>query len=232
MKRKSIIYSILFLLTTFAVLGNTPEHIRHFHSDIIIDSTGRVEVTETITVYASGKDIKRGIVRSIPLFRMDNDNNKVKMNFRILSVLRDEKAEPYSTDDFKGYRDIYIGSKDVLLKPGVYKYTIRYETYGQVGFFDTYDELYWNVTGNDWAFHIDTATTSIILPLQATLVNTACYTGSYGQSNNDCSFQGQNGIYEFRTHDQLKPKEGFTVAIAFTPNIIKRPPPPPQLEIF
>ena len=49
---------------------------------------------------------------------------------------------------------IYIRDVNVLLDPGEYDYTVVYENYGQIGFFDEYDELYWNVTGNTSVFAI------------------------------------------------------------------------------
>ncbi len=45
--------------------------------------------------------------------------------------------------------------KKVILPPGEYTYTFIYETDRQLGFFPEFDELYWNVTGNDWNFPID-----------------------------------------------------------------------------
>lgn len=35
---------------------------------------------------------------------------------------------------------------------------------GQVRHFRTYDELYWNVTDNDWEFVIENATCTVRLP--------------------------------------------------------------------
>lgn len=221
MKRKWI-NSLLLLMTVFVVYGKESERITDFHSDIVIETSGRVLVSESITVYAAGEDIKRGIVRSIPLFRKDNNNKKVKMDFTVLSVLRDGKEETYMTEDYEDNREIYIGSKDVTLKPGSYRYTITYETYGHIGFFDKYDELYWNVTGNSWAFTIDKASASIKLPDDTTFINTACYTGLLTQTSEDCGFDVVNGEYMFETTKMLKPNEGFTIAITFPANMIDR----------
>lgn len=222
MKRK-FIHIILFLLAICTVYANEAERIQQFHTDIVIDTTGRIEVIESITVYAKGINIQRGIVRSIPLYRTDKYGNKIKMDFTVLSVTRDGEKEPYTTDIYKENKEIYIGDEYITLDPGIYQYTITYEAYGHIGFFKTSDELYWNVTGNDWYFNIDTASASITLPEGASMINTACYTGWYGETNEDCSFQEQNGKYEFATNGQLKKREGFTIAIAFTPHIIKRP---------
>ena len=56
---------------------------------------------------------------------------------------------------------IKIGDKDVFLEDGLHRYVIRYRTTRQIGFFEKYDELYWNVTGNGWDFAIDSARVTI-----------------------------------------------------------------------
>lgn len=212
------------------VNAQSRERMLNFHSDIVIDTTGRIEITESITVYAGGIDIKRGIVRSIPLYRKENNGRKKKMDFTVLSILRDGEEEPYYTAISNDNKEIFIGNSEVLLKPGVYKYSIVYEAYGHVGFFESYDELYWNVTGNDWVFSIDKVSATVSLPEGASYINAACYTGTYGDSNDNCLLQEQNGKYTFLAKNKLNPNEGFTVAIAFSPDSINRPPPPTLLK--
>ena len=230
MKLRAYIYLFTLLTACFLANAQNQERILNFHSDIIIDTTGRVKITESITIYAEGKDIKRGLVRSIPLYRKENSGRKKKMDFTVLSVQRDGKDEPYHTQTANEDKEIFIGNSEVLLKPGRYKYTIVYETYGHIGFFDEYDELYWNVTGNSWAFQIEKVSASIKLPEGSSFINAACYTGTYGESNNDCLFYEQNGTYTFQSKSLLNPNEGLTVAIAFSFGSIKRPPPPTLLQ--
>lgn len=233
MKKNILIYLLVMLNIGMQANAQQAERILDFHSDIVIDTTGRIKVTETITVYAEGNFIQRGIVRSIPRYRKDNQGKKKKMDFTVLSVQRNGVAEPYHTEIANGNKDIFMGSSDIFLKSGVHKYTITYESYGHVGFFDEYDELYWNVTGNEWLFCIEKASASITLPEGASFMNAACYTGAYGESNeNNCSFREQDGTCTFHTNVALNPNEGLTVAVAFTPHIIKRPPPPSFAEQY
>lgn len=230
MKLKVFLFLFVLQSTCFGVKAQNTERILDFHSDIVIDTTGRVEITESITVYAEGVDIKRGIVRSIPIYRKESNGRKKKMDFTVLSVLRNGIEEPFYTTIVNDNKEIFIGNREVLLEPGIYKYTIVYETYGHVGFFEQYDELYWNVTGNEWAFRIDKASAAISLPEGAYLIDVKCFTGAYGDSNGDCLFHEQNGKYIFETKNKLDPNEGFTIAIAFSSGSIKRPPPPTLLE--
>lgn len=233
---KKILLAFIFLLCIFSssnVYAEGKERVLNFHSDIEVDSTGRVLVTETIKINVTGESIGRGIVRTIPIFRKDIHNNKKRIDISILSIQRDGKQEDYTTkkegDDFA----IYIGNPNYYLPHAVYEYTIQYESYGHVGFFDNYDEIYWNVTGNDWAFPIDKASATIHLPQGAKFIDNACYTGSAGSTATDCNYTTKgDSIVNFKCTTSLAKNEGFTVATSFTPNIVKRPPPPSKASIF
>ena len=54
----------LFITATFA---QQQERIIRFHSDIKIETDGRLEIAEHIRVYADGNKIKRGIIRELLL---------------------------------------------------------------------------------------------------------------------------------------------------------------------
>lgn len=221
-------FLFVFVLCLFAsaLSAQNNERILNFHSDIEIDSTGRVQVTEHIKVYANGSSIKRGIFRSIPVYREDVNGKEIKVDIKVLSVLRDGKTEDYHESISNGNHVIRTGDKDRILNPGEYEYAITYESYGHIGFFDDYDELYWNVTGNDWEFMIEEASATVKLPDNTHSINTACYTGHKGYTNKDCTYQVQDSIVLFESTYVLSQGEGFTVAVSFPRDIVKRPPPP------
>ena len=111
----------------------------------------------------------------------------------------------------------------MYLEQGIYEYVIAYESTGQIGFFDTFDELYWNVTGNGWLFEIERASASITLPNNAQYIITSCYTGYFGSTVRNClSEEAGNKVY-FETCRPLEAGQGLTVAVSFPSDIIKRP---------
>jgi hypothetical protein len=75
---------------------------------------------------------------------------------------------------------VRIGSAGRSVNSGLHEYVIRYRTTRQIGFFDSYDELYWNVTGNGWTFPIEVAEARINLPDKVEFKQTAFYTGAQG----------------------------------------------------
>ena len=200
------------------------ERIINFDSDIRIDSSGLVTVTEHIKVYANGDKIVYGLLRFIPLYRADVYGSHKKVDFEIVAVEKNGHPEEYKAEVDGDNRKIYIGSGSTTLEPGTYTYDITYRSRGHVGFFDTYDELYWNVTGNQWGFEIEKASATIHFPAGAQLNNTSCYTGEAGSKEHNCTPVTNDDLsVTFTTRGSLQPGDGFTVAAAFTPFIIKRP---------
>ncbi|WDF54407.1 DUF2207 domain-containing protein [Mucilaginibacter sp. KACC 22063] len=224
MRRILQIFLCLLSVQVMAQSDTTRERIINFHSDIHIDTTGLVTVAEHIRVHANGNAIKHGIVRFIPLYRKDVLGNQKKVDFKIVSVKQDDKTVDYKAEEEDNNRKIYVGDPFNELTPGDYDYTIVYESHGHVGFFDNYDELYWNVTGNKWDFEIEKASATIWPPGSSVSGNTSCYTGMEGSKAQDCqnSVNADHSV-TFTTNHSLAPGEGFTIAVAFTSGIIKRP---------
>lgn len=231
-----ILFIIFFHLSAITLFGQSDadyeERILNFHSDIVIESTGRVQVTEHIKVFANGVSIKRGIIRRIPVYREDVNGKEVRIDIRVLSVLRDGETENYHEENSNGSHFIYMGNKDRILDPGEYEYAITYESYGHVGFFDDYDELYWNVTGNDLDFVVEAASASVWLPDNSHAIKTACYTGYKGSTAQDCTYLINDSIVSFESDNSFERGEGFTIAVSFPRDIVKRPPPPSKAELL
>jgi len=211
-------------LTAQSEQDNHSERIISFHTDIRIDTSGMMYLSEKIKVYVSGNQIKRGIVRSIPVYRKDIFGDRKSADFKITGILKDGKKENYKTKNDGSVRSIYMGNEDIILDPGIYTYEIHYQTKGQVGFFKTYDEIYWNVTGSEWSFEIEKASATIVFPKGAVAGNTACYTGPPGSTSKNCSISiNPDQSVTFQTTENLPSGSGFTVASAFTKGIIHRP---------
>jgi uncharacterized membrane protein YgcG len=147
----------------------------------------------------------------------------VKMGFQVREILRDGKPEPFRTEPVSNGIRIYIGKQDIFLQPGIYTYTITYQTNRQLGFFQDFDELYWNVTGNGWTFPIDAAEAVIELPSGARILQHAGYTGFQGDRGQD--FVAKPGDHDiiFATTRELAPQEGLTVAVAWPKGVVQMP---------
>ena len=101
------------------------------------------------------------------------------------SVTRDGAPNPTPSRDIENGVDIRIGSADVFSSTGPHTYVLTCRTDRQIGFYDGHDEIYWNVTGNDWQFVIEQASATIRLPPKAAATKLAAFTGAYGAAGTD-----------------------------------------------
>ena len=223
---KRIILFLLVVLCTTPVLAD--EWIRSFHSEIEVFADGSMQVTEAITVQAEGQDIKRGIYRDFPTDYRDRFGNRYVVDFAVLDVRRDGVVEPYHLKSQGNGVRVYVGSSNVFLDPGEYRYELTYRTNRQLGFFDDHDELYWNVTGNDWIFPIDTASAVVTLPevFAEAEVGTEAYTGPRGAKGSD--YRVERGLYgepRFETTRPLARGEGLTIVVTWPKGFVTEPGP-------
>jgi uncharacterized membrane protein YgcG len=217
------------LFAAFVVLAaqfpaQAQERILNFVSDVTVQTNGDLDVTETITVQAQGQQIRRGIFRDFPTRYTNRQGIRVIVGFDVVSVTRDGQPERFTTENISNGVRTRIGNADVLLRPGRYTYVIRYRTTRQVGFFDNFDELYWNATGNGWNFIIDSAEARITLPQGAKISQNASYTGPQGARGTNARVveQTDNRIV-WRTTQRLGNYEGLTVAAGWQKGIIAPP---------
>jgi uncharacterized membrane protein YgcG len=222
MKLLRVLFVALFALL-LAPAAFAREEISSFDAAIEIERDGDVIVTETLRVISEGEQIRRGIFRDLPRFYVDADNARLAYGYRVLDVQRDGRDEPYDTETEGNAFRIIIGDEDVFLSNGAHTYVIRYEVKNQIRYFDSYDEIYWNVTGNNWNFPIVRARATITLPAGANVTQTAAYTGTVGATGRDFTYTSAGDTHTFETTDSLGSGEGLTVAIGFAKGLIDPP---------
>lgn len=200
------------------------ERILDYHSVVQVQTDASIVVTETITAMAQGKDIKRGIYRDFPTEYRGPLGGREVRGFEVLSVKRDGKPEQWHTESRNNGMRVYIGQKSVFLDPGEHTFTLTYRSTGQIGYFEKYDELYWNVTGNFWKFTILHASCVVKLPKGASVLQMAGYTGPVGAKGKDfLSGFDDNGDPRFETTAPLPPGNGLTIAVSWPKGIVVEP---------
>ncbi|PIP36338.1 MAG: DUF2207 domain-containing protein [Desulfobacterales bacterium CG07_land_8_20_14_0_80_52_14] len=216
--------AISLVMTLCPAFSDEVERITDFNSRIIVHSDASLTVTETIRVYCAGAEIKRGIVRDFPTRYKGRAGETVTVPFQIVSIQRDGKSEPYHVETVSNGKKIFIGHKDVFLNPGYYTYAITYQTGRQLGFFENYDELYWNVTGNAWTFVIEKTEALIEIPRGGNILQRSAYTGPQGARGKDFVIDSEtDATLRFSTTRPLRPGEGFTVALAWPKGLVAEP---------
>ena len=218
---------LLLLLATLiatAAPAGAVERIMSFISDVKVERSGDLEVTETITVDAQLDKIQRGILRDFPTIYRTTNGRRVEVGFDIQSIARDGVAEPYTTEKLSNGVRIRIGRADRYLTQGPHEYVIKYRTTRQIGYFPEFDELYWNATGTGWTFPIDMAEARITLPERVPFIQKAFYTGPQGSTANDATVvEEEPGRIVFRTTKPLPAFNGLTVAAGWQKGVLLPP---------
>lgn len=222
----------LWLCLLVGGAARAEEYFDRYHSDIALARNGTLTVTETIRVYAEGNQIRRGIYRDFPLTFIDAEGREREVGFKILSVERDGRPEPYRTETIRRGIRIYFGSADVLLDPGFHQYRLTYETTRQIRFFDTHDELFWNVTGTEWAFPIHRASATVTLPEGVRAEELTVFTGPLGATGKDARAENRGNQASFETTRELGAQEGLTIGVKMPTGSISRPTPEEERALF
>lgn len=220
----------LCLLLAWVLPASAEEFISSYHSIVDVAKDGTLTVTEAITARAEGDRIKRGIFRDFPLYALDKDGNRTKVGFKVLSVERDGAPEDWHTENIDGGIRIFTGNADRLLPTGEHIFQITYATDRQIRYFDSYDELTWNVTGNGWQFPMREISATISLPEGARPSDTAVFTGKLGATGKDARILTEGNDVFFASTRPFYPGEGMTVAVKLPKGVLDAPSAPQQRE--
>ena len=222
MKRLALAFALI--VGVFSAPALAAETIDSFSSVVVVRPDGVLEVTETITVAAEGDQIRHGIYRDFPLTFTDADGHSHRVSFTIGAITRDGKPEPWHKASNQDGIRIYIGDGNVVLDPGKYTYSIRYETGRQIRFFPDHTELFWNVTGNDWVFPILKTTALFTLPDHQSPTRWTAYTGRYGERGNayDGTLTSDNRL-QVATTRTLGAGEGLSVVLEIPKGLVLPP---------
>ena len=230
-RSRSILTKFLFAALCLAVglftqsaSAQAPERIIDFHSEIWVHHDASMTVRETITVNSDRRKIKRGIFRDFPTAYKGPSGRRTVVGFELQEVLRDGAREPFHTEAQSNGIRIYIGSENVIIPAGRHVYRLTYRTDRQLGYFDDFDELFWNVTGNGWEFPIERARATVHLPDGASVLHHASYTGRAGERGQNFRVTAQTGqTFEVETTRRLQPREGLSIAVSWPRGFIQRP---------
>ena len=194
--------------------------VERFDATIQVEENGWIDVREEIQVRFTGS--WNGIFRNIPVEYRTPQGFSYKLWLDAVSVTGLD-AEPleYWNKRERHYRQLKIrvpGASDA-----VRTVVIRYRVPNGLKYWDEYEELYWNVTGDEWDVPIQAATATILLPEGLDGLRTASWTGGYGSTENGASVSEIEGGFYFESSRGLNFREGMTVAIAWNPGVLSQP---------
>lgn len=209
-KTRTFLFFILGLFLGISSVAKA-EVINDFQSIITVSPDSSITVQEKI-IYDFEGAIKHGIYRDISL--LNSQNEPMKIN--VISVKdQNGSSHPFTTTVSGENINIKIGDPNRTLS-GMKEYDITYRVFGAIGYYDNYDEIYWNVTGNNWQIPIKNTSASVFLPNNIIPKQESCYFGRKGNTTK-CNMVSSGS---FSSPGVLNNGEGLTIAVGFEKGIV------------
>ncbi|MCL6614296.1 MAG: DUF2207 domain-containing protein, partial [Firmicutes bacterium] len=199
--------------------------IESFQAQIDVQPDGTLRIVETILVDFGGLQ-RHGIYRDIPVvYRYDEERDR-RYDLSVDSVtdIRGQSIK-YQVSQPGGYKRIRIGDPDRYVT-GQQSYRITYRVRDALNAFPDHDELYWNVTGNGWAFPIDRAAAEVRVEgcMRGDIKGYEAYTGPQGARGRDYRAElGPDGAIRYASTRPFGPYEGLTIVAAWRKGIVAAP---------
>jgi hypothetical protein len=215
----------LFLLAALLPIPARGEHfvIRSFRAAVEVRKDASLRIAETIETEFQRP--RHGISRDIPFRYTDELGKRTVTPVRVVAVTdASGNAWKYRTDRIGGSFRVRIGDPDRFVN-GRQTYVITYDVENGVLFFPDHDELYWNVTGNDWAVPIESvaAAVTVLAGDRSRILRTRCFTGVRGSRESACEASGAGNGATFVSTRPFRPAEGLTIVLGWEKGIVREP---------
>lgn len=200
-------YLFLFFLLALGINAQ-PYSIRNFDVTINVTEDGKMMVEEQIDVYFNEQ--RRGIFRTIPYkYKL----NKKRYTTPLTNI--NVPGNTYQVSSSGPNKVIRIGDEDVFLT-GPKIYTIQYTVDDAIVGYDNGEEIYWNLTGNEWDVPINGSSFEINLPKNVEIdpEYLKAFAGRFGDTSTISEIrQTSSTRIEGELRNPLGIGEGLTVAV-------------------
>lgn len=196
--------------------------LAQFSAELQVLAGGDVLVTETIRPRFEGA--WNGLERTIPVEYRTPQGFNYSLRLTPVSVT-DETGAPLRYErrrdrHYQVFRIWVPGAVDA-----VRTVVLTYRVEHALKFFEDHDELYWNVTGDEWDVPIAQASARILLPANATGVRALAFTGAYGAREQAADVEITGPEVVFRMRRPLGFREGLTAVVGWDKGVIAEPGP-------
>ena len=213
----------LFLLFAFALASSASARqlkIEKFSAEIFVQPDSSLDVTETIEANFIG--VWHGLYRTIPVEYVTpqgfNYSLFVKFEGATDAAGQALKVESSREGHYLKWK-IYVDDATDVERTIRLHYVVR----NGLKFFEDHDELYWNVTGDEWDVPVGNASAQILLPPGVTGVRTNEFTGSYGSRAQNADVTASENTVEVSMLRPLSFHEGLTIVVGWDKGVVKEP---------
>jgi len=203
--------------------------IEKFSAEIIVQPDSSLDVTETIEANFIG--VWHGLYRTIPVEYVTpqgfNYSLFVKLDSATDAAGQSLKVESSREGHYLKWK-IYIDDATDVDRT----IHLHYLVHNGLKFFEDHDELYWNVTGDEWDVPVGNASAQILLPPGVTGVRTNEFTGAYGSRAQNAEISTSGSTVEVSMTRPLSFREGLTVVVGWDKGFVKEPGASDAIEQF
>jgi len=218
-------FRILATILLCAVLA-TPAlardwHVTSFVDNITVAQDGTMTVREHLVVDFDG--VYHGIYRDIPIEYPGPHGSNYSLFLTVTGVTDGLGGNlKYDSSVWNGNRHLKIYIPNAVDTKSVVE--ISYTVKNGVRWFDDHDELYWNVTGNDWPVPIDGVMAIIVFPTGAARdLRAQAFTGLYGSQSQDATIVVSGNVVKVESSGPLSMREGLTADVYISKGILTEP---------
>jgi uncharacterized membrane protein len=215
--------TMLALCMVFSCAGGASARtltIQSFKAEITITPDGVVDVTETIQAHFAGA--WNGLYRTVPIQYTTPQGLNYALDVEPVSITDDAGNNlKYETSSANGYLKFKIYVTDAV--DATRTIVVHYRVSNALAFFEDHDELYWNITGNDWDEPIGNASAMITLPAGTTGLHALAFTGTYGAKTSDARVQVLGTLIDVTMQRTLEFHEGVSVVVGWDKGFVRAP---------
>ncbi len=196
----------------------------HFQADIVVDASGRINVTEAIRARGERNQLHIGLPRPFPLKLVGQDGTEVFPAITIKSVERDNRPDPYELKKSGDHQILQTGSADVPLANDEYAFVLKYQLSQSAAFEDQDDKLVLALTPDDWPLPVDNAKISLVLPNGVKALKQDVMIAPVGPHSGDYIAKLEaDGKISIEAMRPLKPHEAIMMVLTLPRGSLTRP---------
>lgn len=194
--------------------------IERFDATIQVERDGAITVAESIVARFTGS--WNGVYRTIPVEYHTAQGFNWTLRLELLGAtdesghtLRVDKSRERQYAKFK----IWVpGAQDAT-----HTIVLRYRARNGLRFFEDHDELYWNVTGDEWDVPLDAASARIELPAGTSGIRAIAFNGAYGSTAQDATLETSGATVSVVMPHALGYHEGLTAVVGWDKGAVTPP---------
>ena len=194
--------------------------IERFDADIAVERDGDIDVTERIQAHFTGE--WNGLYRKVPVQYRTPQGFNWSIRLELVSATDDLGAPLRTETSREGHYVIYK-----VWVPGARDATrtvlLRYRAKNALRFFEEHDELYWNVTGDEWDVALGMVTARIALPAGATGIRATSFNGAYGSTATEAAVTVEDTGVRIVMPRKLEFREGLTAVVGWDKGLVPEP---------